>query len=86
MIVSFFIDFGKKETSLLQELWHEKVSKLLKDLKNKKPENDEDISCDTPRYWFDEGITLDLVKDPTFDQLNDLVDDVDTIQKASRFC
>ena len=36
MIISFFMDFGRKEVSLLQDLWHEKVSKLINDLHNKK--------------------------------------------------
>ena len=86
MILSLFVDFGRKEVAVLQDLWHFKVSKLLKDIKKFPGDNDEEISCDTPRYWLDEAIIIDVVKDPKFRDLDDLVDDIDNIQKAFRFC
>ena len=33
MILSLFVDFGRKEVAVLQDLWHFKVQKLLKDIK-----------------------------------------------------
>ena len=44
------------------------------------------MSCDTPRYWLDEAIIIDVVKDPKFRDLDDIVDDIDNIQKAFRSC
>ena len=45
------------------------------------------MSCDNPKYWLEEADVLDVRdKDEKFQQLSELVDDIDDWIKAMRAC
>lgn len=57
-------------------------------------EGEEEISCDTPKYWLDEAQALELGDDKDSDnetnakiaRLSDLVDDLDLVLRTCRIC
>ena len=53
--LSQFIDFGKKESALLLDIWHMKVNYIIDMLQSAKEEGDEELSCDGPKYWLEEA-------------------------------
>ena len=82
-----FVDFGRKEQTLLQDLWHSKIDQLLESLMRARLEEEDVISCDMPKYWLEEAQALDLLeKELKFQTLSDLCDDVDNVIKAIRAC
>ena len=58
---------------------------MLASIKTIKGEGEEEISCDTPKYWLEEAQMIELPeKDPKFITLNELVDDIENVIKAIR--
>jgi hypothetical protein len=78
------IDFEKEELSLRQDIWHQRIDLLLKSLSESKPSTR--VHAEFIRYWLEEGQELEVVNDAKYEKLNEVVEDIDNINKTLRMC
>ena len=50
------VNFGTKEMTILQDLWHAKVGQLITSIKKSKGEDDEEVSCHILKIWLEEAV------------------------------
>jgi hypothetical protein len=63
------------------------VGILLETASRAKREDEEEISCDTPKYWLEESYALDVPdRDNRMMKLGEIVDDVEAVIKCIRVC
>ncbi|TNV84393.1 hypothetical protein FGO68_gene805 [Halteria grandinella] len=81
------LDFENDELNFREEIWHERIALLIKELKSGKNfSQSERISCELVRFWLEEGQELEVVNDQKYEQLSELVEDLDHISRALKMC
>ena len=64
-----------------------KVNLMLMNLSKKKVDEEETLSCDGPKYWLEEAQLLGISEpEVKLTRLNELVEDLDNVTRASRLC
>ena len=46
----------------------------------------ERVNSEEVRWWLEEGQELELVNDSKYEKLNEIVDDIEAIQRALKMC
>jgi hypothetical protein len=54
--------------------------------KSEKVNKDDRISSEAVRYWLEEGQELEIVNDQKYEKLNEVVEDLDQINRALKMC
>lgn len=80
------LDFEDDELMFRQEIWHQRIALLLKELLNKSRTQTFRISSEQIRYWLEEGQELEVVNDAKYEKINEVVEDIDNITRALKMC
>lgn len=78
------VDFDDEELGWRQELWRERIHMLEKHKAS--PCEDSKVNCEVVRSWLEEGQELEIVTDQKYEALTEIVDDIDSVCQALRYC
>lgn len=59
---------------------------ILKILAENSVPKDTRVNSEQVRYWLEEGQELEVVNDAKYEKLNEIVEDIDNINKVLRLC
>jgi hypothetical protein len=80
------LDFENEELSFRQDIWHQRMAIILKILAENSVPNDTRVNSEQVRFWLEEGQELEVVNDAKYEKLNEIVEDIDNINKVLRLC
>ncbi len=80
------LDFENEELSFRQDIWHQRMAIILKILAENSVPKDTRVNSEQVRYWLEEGQELEVVNDAKYEKLNEIVEDIDNINKVLRLC
>jgi uncharacterized protein (UPF0147 family) len=80
------LDFENEELSFRQDIWHQRMAIILKILAESSVPKDTRVNSEQVRFWLEEGQELEVVNDAKYEKLNEIVEDIDNINKVLRLC
>ena len=80
------LDFENEELSFRQDIWHQRMAIILKILAENSVPKDTRVNSEQVRFWLEEGQELEVVNDAKYEKLNEIVEDIDNINKVLRLC